>query len=262
MGQASSDLSVNIGNSSYSNLRIDEAYDAIMRNKTVEAWTAELRAFVRDHAPANYANLKFDAVCGDDCTVLRGQLASLGATAPSCVYAKKLLKLPEIQAAIRHGRLSIGGKHLGRHITATLTDGEIDAIIDYSGETGGMAVPVFDSAGRRYEFKMAYAENTYFYRLVGAAEYERFMVDNHVVRDVHELGKELFMEVWAFRSPALRCKGNMSYDDHQVGALGMVILFLDLDADGLGDEILDDDSLTIKHLMRHYPKVPEGYTLE
>ncbi|TVU19231.1 hypothetical protein EJB05_35369, partial [Eragrostis curvula] len=260
MGQASSDLSVKVGNNSYSNLRIDEAYDAIMRKKTVEAWTAELRAFGGDHVPANYVNLKFDAVCGDyDCTVLREQLASLGGTTPSCVYAKKL---PEIQAALRHGRLSIGGKHLGRHITAALTDGEIDAIIDYSGETGGMAVPVFDRAGRRYEFKMAYAENTYFYRLVGAAEYERFMVDNSVVRDVHELGKELFMEVWAFRSPALRCKGNMSNGDHPDGALGMVILFFDLDADGLGDEILDDDSLTIKHLMRHYPKVPEGYAVE
>jgi hypothetical protein len=37
----------------------------------------------------------------------------------------------------------------------------------------------------------------------------------------------------------------------------MVILFFDLDADGLGDELFDDDSITIKQLMRHYPKGSE-----
>ncbi|KAL6619314.1 hypothetical protein ACP70R_034453 [Stipagrostis hirtigluma subsp. patula] len=223
---------------------------------TIAVWKAELRAFGSGHAPANYLKLKFDDVCGG-CAALRAELAALdAATTPTCVYAKKL---HGAQADLRHGRLSIGGKHLGRHITAALTDGELDAIID-DDRTGGLDVPVFDRDGRRYEFKCVYAEDTGFYRLAGAAEYERFMVDNNVVRDV-ELGKELFMEVWAFRSPALQ-KGQMSIDDHTDGALGMVILFFDLDADGLGDELFDDDSLTVKHMLRHYPKVPEGYELE
>ncbi|KAL6873421.1 hypothetical protein ACP4OV_013503 [Aristida adscensionis] len=180
------------------------------------------------------------------------------ATTPSCVYARTL---PGAQADLRHGRLSIGGKHLGRHITAALIDAELDAIID-DGRTGGLDVAVLDREGRRYGFKLVYAEDTGFYRLAGAAEYERFMADNGVVRDVAELGKELFMEVWAFRSPALRKGGEAAVDDHPDGALGMVILVFDLDADGLGDELFDDDSLSIKHLLRHYPKVPEGYQLE
>ncbi|KAL6861168.1 hypothetical protein ACP4OV_016868 [Aristida adscensionis] len=234
---------------------------------TVAAWKGELRAFGAGHAPANYLRLSFGDVCGgDDCAALRGRLAALGvggagaAAAPSCVYARRL---PGAQAALRHGRLSIGGRHLGRHITAALTDAELDAVID-DGRTGGLRVPVLDREGRRYEFRCVYAEDTGFYRLAGAAEYERFMADNGVVRDVAELGKELFMEVWAFRSPALRKEDTAAAtgDDHPDGALGMVILFFDLAADGLGNELFDDDSLTIKHLLRHYPKVPEAYKLE
>lgn len=96
-----------------------------------------------------------------------------------------------------------------------------------------------------------YAEDTKFYRLTGAAEYERFMADSNVVKDVEE-GKELFMELWAFRTPALRCKDGGG-GDHPDGALGMVILFFDLDADTLGDELFDDYSVTIKQLLRRYP---------
>ncbi|CAN6342174.1 unnamed protein product [Urochloa humidicola] len=222
---------------------------------TVAAWKAELRAFGSGHAPANYLKLKFDDVCsGDGFAALRASLASLGATAPSCVYARKL---PAEQADLRHGRLSVGGKHLGRHITEALTDGELDAIIDDDRTGGGLDVAVLGRDGRRYDFKCVYAEDTGFYRLTGAAEYERFMADNGVVCDLVEEGKELFMEVWAFRSPALREGGG----GHQEGALGMVIiLFFDLDADGLGDELFDDDSITVKQLMRHYPK--ESYPKE
>ncbi|PAN19757.1 LOW QUALITY PROTEIN: hypothetical protein PAHAL_3G296900 [Panicum hallii] len=221
---------------------------------TVAAWKAELRAFGRGHAPANYLKLKFeDVVCrGGGCAELRAQLAALGATAPSCVYARKL---PSVQADLRHGRLSVGAPWQAHH-TEALPDGELDAIID-DDRTGGLNVPVLDREGRRYDFKCVYAEDTGFYRLTGTAEYERFMADKNVVRDVDE-GKELFMELWAFRTPALGNKGRASAgDQHPEGDLGMVILFFDLDADGLGDELFDDDSITIKQLMRHYPKGSE-----
>lgn len=229
---------------------------------TVAAWKAELRAFGTGHAPANYLNLNFaDVVSGDaSAAALRTHLAALGATTPSCVYAKKLAAA---QADLSHGRLSVGGKHLGRHITDFLTDGELDAVID-DDRTSGLGVPVFGRDGRRYEFKCVYAEDTGFYRLVGASEYERFMGDHNVVRHVVEEGKELFMELWAFRSPALLRKGGgvSVGGEHVDGALGMVILFFDLDADALGDELFDDDSLTIKQLLRHFPEEPEGYKLE
>ncbi|KAG2619563.1 hypothetical protein PVAP13_3NG111901 [Panicum virgatum] len=93
---------------------------------TVAAWKAELRAFGRGHAPANYLKLKYEDVVhrgGGGGDALRAQLAALGATPPSCVYARKL---PAVQADLRHGSLPVGGKHLGRHIT----DAELDAIID------------------------------------------------------------------------------------------------------------------------------------
>ncbi|KAL6838267.1 hypothetical protein ACP4OV_031939 [Aristida adscensionis] len=230
---------------------------------TMAVWKAELRAFGTGHAPANYLKLSFDDVCTAGAAgrhaALRAHLAALGATTPSCVYARKL---PGAQANLRHGRLSIGGKHLGRHITEALTDAELDTIID-DDLTGGLPVAVLDRDGRRYDLRCLYAEDTGFYRLAGPAEYARFMADNNVVRDVAELGKELFMEVWAFRSPALR-KGEKQIDDddHPDGALGMVILFFDLEADTLGDELFDDDSLTLKQILKHYPKAPQGYKLE
>jgi hypothetical protein len=116
---------------------------------TVAAWKAELRGFGSGHAPANYLKLRFDDVCGggDGCAALRAELAALGATAPSCVFARKL---SAAQADLSHGRLSIGGKHLGRHITEALTDSELDAIID-DDRTGGLDVPVLGRDGRRYE---------------------------------------------------------------------------------------------------------------
>ncbi|KAK3138889.1 hypothetical protein QOZ80_5AG0374750 [Eleusine coracana subsp. coracana] len=231
----------------------DTPYNLMWKKKTEEAWTAELRAFGSGHAPANYVNLDFGAVCGgDDHAVLRAQVAALGATAaPSCVYGRKL---PGFQANLRREWLSVGGGRHARHVTAALTDGEIAAAIDYGGATGGgMNVPLLDRAGRGYGFKIKYAEDTYNYRLVGpGCEYERFMVNNGVVKDVDE-GKELFMQVWAFRSPALRQRVGKEYEKHPDGGVGFVVLFFDLDDDGLGDDILDDESIAIKQLARHHP---------
>nr|TKW16192.1 hypothetical protein SEVIR_5G283300v2 [Setaria viridis] len=132
--------------------------------------------------------------------------------------------------------------------------GVLDAIIDddrMRGERGGGST----HDGRCYGFKCVYAEDTGFYCLTGAAEYERFMADNNMVKDIEE-GKELFMELWAFRTPALRLKGGGRPSvggDHPDRALRMVILFFNLDAEGLGNELFDDDSVTIKQLLRHYP---------
>jgi hypothetical protein len=150
----------------------------------------------------------------------------------------------EAEADIRHRRLSIGDKHVGRHITAALTDAELGIVIDHDDRTGGLDVPVFDGDGARYDFKCVYAEDTGCYRLAVSADYERFMVANNMV------GKELFMEVWTLRSPALRIGGNKSaVNDHPDGALGMIILFFDLGTDGLGD---DDLSIrTIMHWLKH-----------
>ncbi|KAK3135637.1 hypothetical protein QOZ80_5BG0421560 [Eleusine coracana subsp. coracana] len=173
----------------------------------------------------------------------------MGATAaPSCVYGRKF---PGFQANLRRKWLSVGGGRHTRHFTAALTDGEIAAAIDYGGAGGGgMKVPLLDRAGRGYWFKIKYAEDTYNYRLVGpGGEYERFMVNNGVVKDVYE-GKELFMQVWAFRSPALRQRVGKEYEKHPDGGVGLFVLFFDLDDDGLGDEILDDESIAMKQLAR------------
>ncbi|TVU19230.1 hypothetical protein EJB05_35368, partial [Eragrostis curvula] len=186
-----------------------------------------------------YESGKFD--------VLRAQLAALGATTPLRVYGKRLSA--EAQTDFRHGLLPIGGELL----TVALTDGELGTVVDHFG-TGGLDVPVFDRDGTRYDFKCVSAEDRGFYRLAAASEseFERFMVDNTVVSDAADLGKDQhFMEVWVFRSPALR-KGRKPVDSHRDGALGMVVLFFDdLDTEGLEDDVFDEDNGSILHLLRH-----------
>ncbi|TVU19228.1 hypothetical protein EJB05_35366, partial [Eragrostis curvula] len=171
---------------------------------------------------------EFDDVCGD-CAVLRAQLAALAATTPSCVYGKRLSA--GAHADLRHGLLSV----VGEHFTAALTGSELGTVVDHD-MTGGLDVPVFDRDGTRYDF------------------------NNVVCGDA----PELFMEVWAFHSLALR-KGRKPVDGgHPDGALGMVVLFFDdLDTEESEDEVFDDDdNRPILHLLRHCLKVPEGYELE
>uniref|UniRef100_J3M6S5 Uncharacterized protein n=1 Tax=Oryza brachyantha TaxID=4533 RepID=J3M6S5_ORYBR len=130
------------------------------------------------------------------------------------------------QANISLGRLSLhgGDRTSGHHIVKSFTDDELDQVID-----DRLDVPVFDNEGwRRYDFRCGYldysaaAEEAY--QLVGIGDdYELFMTNNNVVRDVSHLGKGVSLLVFAFRSEGLLAK--QTEGDAASGALCMVILF-------------------------------------
>ncbi|KAL5202163.1 hypothetical protein ABZP36_013115 [Zizania latifolia] len=227
---------------------------ALSPEQNVSTWRDKLRAAGRRCPLANYRDVKFEDVCGGNAALL-SLVEELGASTPTCVYFGQVAKA---QANLELGRLSLAGGHRARHIVEALTDRELDRVID-----DGLEVPVLDGEGRRYHFRCCYAQGTRFYRLVGAGEYKRFMLNNDLVRDVAELGKTMLIKVFALRSPALRPKDRVEDDDHPDGALGLIVLFFDLDADGatFGNELLDVDTLTLNQIMKFYPKAPEGYTL-
>jgi hypothetical protein len=77
------------------------------------------------------------------------------------------------------------------------------------------------------------------------------------VRDV-AVGKHKLMKVFTFRSPALRPVEVDLDDGHPDGALGMIVLFYDLDAkEAVKNELLDTDTLTVNQIMKHYPKLAQ-----
>ncbi|KAF0899258.1 hypothetical protein E2562_015915 [Oryza meyeriana var. granulata] len=144
-----------------------------------------LRAAGRGCPPANYRDIVLEDVLVRGGAVLLSRLAELGAKTPACVYFGKV---PRGQANLALGRLSLARGSSNRHITEAFTDGELDHLID--GDYDGLEVPVFDSEGRRYDFRCGYSEYTRCYRLVGAEECRRFTTNNNAVRDV-AVGKDM-----------------------------------------------------------------------
>uniref|UniRef100_A0A0E0LJU4 Uncharacterized protein n=1 Tax=Oryza punctata TaxID=4537 RepID=A0A0E0LJU4_ORYPU len=194
---------------------------------------------------------------------------SCSRTAPSCCRVSR-------SSARRHRRASTSGRSPGasrptsysaawglargsiaaRHITEAFTDGELDCVIgDGNDGQHGMEVPVFDGEGRRYDLTCGYSGYTMCYRLFGGAgEFGRFGANNSEVRDV-AVGKDKLMKVFTFRSPTLR---PVEVHGHQDGALGMIVLFYDLNAmDAVKNDLLDTDTLTVNQIMKHSPKLAQ-----
>nr|BAC84117.1 hypothetical protein [Oryza sativa Japonica Group] len=139
------------------------------------------------------------------------------------------------------------GLHRRQAHHGAFTDGELDLVISDGGDgRHGMEVPVFDGEGRRYGLTCGYSDYTMCYRLFGAAgEFGLFRANNREVRDV-AVGKDKLMKVFTFRSPALRPVEVDLDDGHPDGALGMIVLFYDLDAkEAVKNELLDTDTLTV-----------------
>nr|TKW27540.1 hypothetical protein SEVIR_3G263700v2 [Setaria viridis] len=135
---------------------------------------------------------------GDDAELaaLRDVLAALGATAPRGSVAA---------AAAANGDVSA--------LSAFLTAGE-----KYC---RGIVVPVFDRFGRRFGMRLRKIQANRSYRFFGS-EWERFVRDNHLAEGMAAakgMGRELRVELWAFRSPELAAVGH-----NPDGALGMAIL--------------------------------------
>uniref|UniRef100_A0A0E0L221 Uncharacterized protein n=1 Tax=Oryza punctata TaxID=4537 RepID=A0A0E0L221_ORYPU len=192
--------------------------------KTLARWREKLRAPGRGLPPADYSYIKLEDVCEENAAVL-SRLRELGASEARCVYYGDITGA---QADLSLDRLSLSGGAAARHIAECFTDDELDGVIDdgYDGDDG-LDVPVFDEEGRRYDFRCGYNDGvTGRYQLVGAGDdYQRFMTNNNVVRDVAELGKGVSLLVFTFRSAALLTKHKWEEDHAASGALCMVILF-------------------------------------
>uniref|UniRef100_A0A0D3GQ84 Uncharacterized protein n=1 Tax=Oryza barthii TaxID=65489 RepID=A0A0D3GQ84_9ORYZ len=130
-----------------------------------------------------------------------------------------------------------------------------------------MVVPVFDGEGRRYGLTCGYSDYTMCYRLFGGAGefglffffagFGLFRANNREVRDV-AVGKDKLMKVFTYRSPALRPVEVDLDDGYPDGALGMIVLFYDLDAkEAVKNELLDTDTLTVNQITKHSPKLAQ-----
>ncbi|EAZ39567.1 hypothetical protein OsJ_24004 [Oryza sativa Japonica Group] len=204
--------------------------------------------------PANYR----DGAVVLENAVLLSLLAELGASTPTCVYFGQAPRGQQTNLLL--GRLGLArGSVAARHITEAFTDGERNLVIGDGGDgRHGMEVPVFDAEGRRYGLTCGYSDYAMCYRLFGAArEFGRFRANNRELRDV-AVGKDKLMKVFTFRSPALRPVEVDLDDGHPDGALGMIVLFYDLDAkEAVKNELLDTDTLTVNQIMKHYPKLAQ-----
>jgi hypothetical protein len=226
----------------------EEAAAAHKRSQAL--WREKLRKpDGKELPPETYRELKLHEICTSD--ALRSQLAALGASTPSCVYADNVPK--EKARAAKNGRFFFYAGRPGRHIAEIFTDGELDSLVEDGDKLRAREMPVFDREGRRYGFEFMYYDRD-FYQLAGpGAEFERFMVDNNVARDVVELGKKMTMQIFAFRSLKLLAEGE-GFQNHPDGALGMIILFSaeSEDEDEYAEMIeLDDDSMTVKEMIEH-----------
>jgi hypothetical protein len=226
------------------------AEEAAAHKRSQALWREKLRKpDGKELAPETYRELKLHEICTSD--ALRSQLAALGvgASTPSCVYAGKV---PKEKARAANGRFFFYAGRPGRHIAEIFTDDELDILVEDGDKLRAREMPVFDCQGRRYGFEFMYYDRD-FYQLAGpGAEFERFMADNSVARDVVELGKKMTMQIFAFRSPKLLPEGK-GFQNHPDGALGMIILFCESeDEDEYAEMIeLDDDSMTVKEMIKH-----------
>jgi hypothetical protein len=228
----------------------EEAAAAHKRSQAL--WRDKLRKpDGKELAPETYRELKLHEICTSD--ALLSQLAALGvgASTPACVYADKVPK--EKARAAKNGRFFFYAGRPGRHIAEIFTDDELDSLVEDGDKLRAREMPVFDREGRRYGFEFMYYDRD-FYQLAGpGGEFDRFMVDNSVARDVVELGKKMTMQIFAFRSPKLLLAEGEGFQNHPDGALGMIILFSESEEEDEYAELieLDDDSMTVKEMIEH-----------
>ncbi|OEL19643.1 hypothetical protein BAE44_0019342 [Dichanthelium oligosanthes] len=169
---------------------------------------------------------------------LRDVLAALGATAPRLVYAKKLNRSDVI---VSQARLLIpcrgasdGDDGDARGLTAFLAADEKNRVRAGRGlpfYLQGMEVLAFDRHGRRFGMTLGEVRSIRggCYRLFGGG-WGHFVGDNQLAEALaaaKEAGRELEVELWAFRSAELRLPGRRraeAADQHPDGALGVAIL--------------------------------------
>ncbi|KAL6842190.1 hypothetical protein ACP4OV_028169 [Aristida adscensionis] len=186
---------------------------------------------------------------GEELAALRDALAELDATAPRRVCRKPLAAadVDRSQMRLLVRRAPPGNANAGAGVDALaafLTADEADRVHvvdrrsspamddphswwrrDEEERRRGLEVPAYDRHGRRYELWLRVQVNGA-YRFCGGG-WGRFVADNHVAEAVAEmgaLGREVEVELWAFRSPELLPLRRGGGSDHPDGAMGIAIL--------------------------------------
>jgi hypothetical protein len=164
---------------------------------------------------------------------LQETLVALDARSPWRVCRKKLCRsdvnLGQARLLIPCARGDAGGA-----LAESLTAREMDRVrvpLNHGYGLGGkgMEVPAFDRHGNSYQMRLKYMEHSSskgYYRLCGVG-WSRFVRDKQLEEAMavaNEMGRELELELWAFRSPELLPEGGAVADHHPDGALGMAIL--------------------------------------
>uniref|UniRef100_A0A0D9WG31 Uncharacterized protein n=1 Tax=Leersia perrieri TaxID=77586 RepID=A0A0D9WG31_9ORYZ len=200
--------------------------------KYLEDYRKKLRAPGAGMEFADFRFVKLQDVIDEEAVPLPPLLSVMnelpGSSPTYCCYFMPVTK--------KQANLKLGGIYLpvcgdaarARHILDGLTDDELDEVIDdgYDGDDGLM-VPVFDEEGRQYDFRLGYSEDAFggSFVLVGAGgDYQRFMENNNVVRDVHELGKDVSLLAFTFRTQAPLVKYKHKKDDSTSCTLCMAIV--------------------------------------
>uniref|UniRef100_A0A0D9WG29 Uncharacterized protein n=1 Tax=Leersia perrieri TaxID=77586 RepID=A0A0D9WG29_9ORYZ len=201
--------------------------------KHLEDYRKKLRTRRPDLGFEDFSFLRLKDVIDYEAKPLPPLLSAMRALPGSSpIYCSYFMPVTKKQANLKLGAIyfpDCGDACRTRHLVEELTDDELDEVIDdgYDGDDG-LPVPVFDEEGRRYDFKLGYSEDALggSYVLVGVGgDYQRFMENNNVLRDKLELGKNLCLMVFAFRTVAPLVKYKHKKDHSASATLCMALLF-------------------------------------
>jgi hypothetical protein len=183
---------------------------------------------------------------------LRERLASLGATTLPWYVVEKHLKASDVHR--NQARLLFSCKSSGRPLSplaSCFTDAEARRVV---GEKDGLLLTALDRAGRSYDLTCKYLYSNHGYRFITG--WKPFLEANGLLLDDKDGGtfqRDVYVELWAFRSPALpngfiyvedeetkkKNKKKVREDTgHPDGSLGVVLLHYEYNA--VEDVAVDD----------------------
>ncbi|KAF8696371.1 hypothetical protein HU200_037280 [Digitaria exilis] len=163
---------------------------------------------------------------------LLARLSKLGASAPWFVDSKRL---QSTDARVNQNRLELSGR--GPISSRAFTDAEKDL----ARTTDGIPVTAFDASGREYGMTCKLWKNDKHYRFIGQG-WKLFREAHRltIAKDDH-LTRRVTVELWAFRSRALRRKGEGGEEEprggHPDGAIGLVVLLCEDGGGGVKEEV-------------------------
>jgi hypothetical protein len=186
---------------------------------------------------------------------LRERLASLGATTLPWYVVEKQLKASDVHC--NQARLLFSCKSSVRPLSplaSCFTDAEARRVV---GDKDGLLVTALDRGGRSYDLRCRYLYSNHGYRFITG--WKPFLEANGLLLDDKDGGtfqRDVYVELWAFRSPALpnsfiyvedeetkkKNKKKVREDTgHHDGSLGVVLLHYEYNAVEEDDHHKEDE---------------------